>query len=407
MNITNSKMPKSKQSRGAVIALLSSFAMSSMGLLLTPAVYDLSRQFPDVSYGEVSMLATIPNLLTMAVSFLLATNFALKLKNRYLLTAGLTCFVIGGVFPILTDSFLLTMFARVLFGIGYGLIINQTNVISIKLYEGKQLTHILSAGNVLTNIICMLSIIAGGFISGANVRYIWLVHLVAAFPLIMVILFLPDPESREENRMDVQEKGDKTGRLESHEKKAKMPFYVYLVSSVYGVAYMISKAVMLSMSSIIITEGLGTAAITGVLLSLNRGGGFVGGACFPLIYQKLKGFTIPVCLVVQTVDVIVCWRTHNLILMGAGIVILGFIQYIIHPTILSDMAKRFPDTAGRAASFVMGVVNLGGFLPSLYLSAVSFITGSEDLRFALFFLVFISTALTIVWWIQSYHFKKD
>ena len=161
------------------------------------------------------------------------------------------------------------------------------------------------------------------------------------------------------------------------------------------------------MSSIIITEGLGTAAITGVLLSLNRGGGFVGGACFPLIYQKLKGFTIPVCLVVQTVDVIVCWRTHNLILMGAGIVILGFIQYIIHPTILSDMAKRFPDTAGRAASFVMGVVNLGGFLPSLYLSAVSFITGSEDLRFALFFLVFISTALTIVWWIQSYHFKKD
>lgn len=380
--------------RGIIIALLASFGVCSMGLLLTPAIYNLSVFYTGISYGNVSMLATIPSLMSMGVSFLLSTKLQEKIRHKWALAFGLLLFLLGGLFPFFTESFALAVVARFVFGLGYGIIYNQTNIIMIKLFSGKKLDWLLSMGSIMTNVICMLSIIVGGFISDINIRMIWLLHAIAAFPLIMVLLYLPEPET------DPSSEPGKTG-TSIKRNSTRIPLYIYLISLGFGLSYMVSKTVMLCIPSVIINEGIGTAAITGVLLALNRSGGLVGGAIYIPMHRILKEYTIPCWLAVQLAAVFTCWLTSSLFLMGFTIFLMGASQFVIQPTIIASIARTEPHIADRSASYMFAFTNLGGFFPSVYISYTTKIVGHEDMRTVLFSLIFIVGIIMILWIIRA------
>ena len=391
---------------GVSAALLASFGMTSMGLLLTPAMHALAEEFPDIPYGIVSMLATIPNLMSMAVAFLMATSLADRVNHRILLLTGLAFFTVGGIIPFFIHDFYVTIASRVLFGFGYGVILNQTNAIIVKLYHGKKLNLLLSLCSVTTNSICMISIVVGGIISDFNVNIIWLVHAVGLIPFTLVFFFLPEPK-REYTFNQKYGPILKHRIRKKHDHEQKLPLSVLLIAVCFGLAYMISKTVMLTMSSIMIEEGIGTAAIAGMLLAMNRAGGLLGGSVFSFVYKKCGVFTMTAAMLLETVMVVICWQSSNLILLGVAIAMLGTAQFIMQPTIMASLARNLPDISDRAISFVMAVLNLGGFLPSIFLSVLEAITGEENFRFAIFTLVILSAMVTAVWIIRGCYLKKS
>lgn len=390
---------------GVSVSLLASFGMTSMGLLLTPAMHALAEQYPEIPYGIVSMLATIPNLMSMAVAFLMATTLAEKVNHRILLLTGLACFTVGGTVPFFIHQFELVIASRVLFGFGYGVILNQTNAVIVKLYHGRKLNRLLSLCSIMTNAICMISIVAGGIISDYNVNIIWLVHTVGLIPFTLVLIFLPEPK-REYAVNKKYSRVTKHRIRKKHDHEQRIPASVFLIAVCFGLAYMISKTVMLTMSSIMIEESIGTAAIAGMLLAMNRAGGLLGGSVFSIVYKKFGVFTMTAAMALETAMVVICWRSSNVFLLGGAIAMLGAAQFIMQPTIMASLARNLPDISDRAISLVMAVLNLGGFLPSIYLSFLEAATGKEDFRFAIFILLILSAMVTVVWIIRGCFLEK-
>lgn len=386
--------------RGTSLAVLSVYALASFGLMLTPAVHNLAAVFHDVPYGVVSMLVTLPNLTGFIMAVALATPLAARIHYKHILTFGLTCFVVGGLFPFFTSSFTLTILARGVFGIGYGIVFGQTNRVSIELYEGERLERILSLGAICTNGFAMISIVAGGIISDINVHMIWLTHMVALIPLALVLLYLPGPEHGKSGTA-VTERAEPEKRAPEAVEKSRIPMYAYILCIGYGLAYMVAKCVMLTLSSIMIEEHIGTAALAGLLIAFNRGGGMVGGAVFTFVYHRFRAYTIPVCLLVETLMVAICWKSSSVIMLGVAIVMLGVVQYVIQLTLLADFSEEIPAVSGRVASLVVAMVSIGGFLPSVFLSALTNVTGENDFRFAIFLLVFLAAGLTAAWMVRA------
>lgn len=394
-----------EQHPGTSVALLASFGMTSMGLLLTPAMHALAEQYPEIPYGIVSMLATIPNLMSMTVAFIMATSLAEKVNHRILLLTGLAFFTVGGTIPFFVHEFPLVIVCRVLFGFGYGVILNQTNAVIVKLYRGKKLNLLLTLCSVTTNAICMISIVVGGIISDYNVNIIWLVHAVGLIPFTLVFFFLPEP--KHEYKVNKKYSRIMKHRIrKKHDHEQKIPASVFLIAVCFGLAYMISKTVMLTMSSIMIEESIGTAAIAGMLLAMNRAGGLLGGTIFSAVYKRCGVFTMTTAMLLETAMTVVCWRSSNVFFLGFAIAMLGTAQFIMQPTIMASLARNLPDISDRAISLVMAVLNLGGFVPSIFLSVLEAITGREDFRFAIFILVILSAMVTVVWIIRGFYLKK-
>lgn len=400
---------KHKHHRGTAIAVLSVYSLASFGLMLTPALHSLSSMFHDVPYGVVSMLVTLPNLTGFVMAAALAAPFAARFHYKRILIFGLVCFIAGGLFPFFTSSFTLTLVARGVFGIGYGIIFGQTNRISIELYKGEQLKRILSLGTICTNGFAMLSIMAGGIISDINIHVIWLVHLVAFLPLILVLIYLPGPGENTEGDDLLKGTEDPGETLKEISGVSRIPIYACILCAGYGLSYMIAKCVMLTLSSVMIEEEIGTAALAGMLIAFNRGGGMVGGAIFTHVYSGFKAYTVPVCLMAETLMLVICWRSSSVVFLGTAIVMLGIFQYIIQLALLADFSEQIPDVSGRIASLISAMLSIGGFMPSVFLSVLTNITGENNFRFAIFLMVILSMGLTIPWtvWISRMSGKKS
>ena len=99
--------------------------------------------------------------------------------------------------------------------------------------------------------------------------------------------------------------------------------------------------------------------------------------------------------------VAICWKSSSVIMLGVAIVMLGVVQYVIQLTLLADFSEEIPAVSGRVASLVVAMVSIGGFLPSVFLSALTNVTGENDFRFAIFLLVFLAAGLTAAWMVRA------
>lgn len=81
----------------------------------------------------------------------------------------------------------------------------------------------------------------------------WLVHLYLAIPLIGILICLPEPE-KQENAKEVQEvKKEKTEKKNYH-----LPIGQFVM---FGLSFCVFNSLILNMSAIVTSNGLGTAAV--------------------------------------------------------------------------------------------------------------------------------------------------
>lgn len=386
--------------------ILAAYAMSSTGLLLTPGMQALAEEFADVPYGIVSMLTTIPNLLSMIISFLLATKIEEKINHRIVLLVSLALFTLGGIGPFFVHDFTMTMICRIIFGFGYGTIMNQANAVTVRLYKGRTVDRILALGSMAMNGMCMLSIVVGGIVSDIDIRLIWLIYGVGIIPFILVLLFVPEPPHEEKKKK--QTRGNLNVRIAKQgEAVNKIPAFVFLVSICYGLGYMVAKTVMVVLSSIMIEEGIGTAAVAGILLALNRAGGLAGGIIYPYVHKLCKSYTLATAMLAEVIMVVICWKSSSVILFGIAIGMMGVVQFVMHLTISASFAHNMPKIADRCISLMQALINLGGFLPSIFLTVMALITGGNNFRFYIFVLLIISIITTLILAGRGYYLKRD
>ncbi len=371
-----------KNNKFGSLAILSIFFLMPGGLIINPALQDLAQKFPQIPYTIVLMLSTLPSLTVVPSTLISGAIAGKKVKYKTILMIASTLFVVGGALPFFMSNFYVILITRAFFGIGVGLATPLGNALVIGLFDGKERVKMMGLGTLVLNLGSSIFFFLGGYVCAINVNYTWFVHLVGLIPMLLIMKYLPEVEI-----VDEETKGE-----------IKLPVGVYGIAGVYGLIFLLVNAMILNMSTILISENIGTAAAAGTILSMYTVGGIIGGALFAGVYKITGKFTIPIALLFLGVSFTIVNYSQSIIMMTIGCTLLGVALFIIWPAVIIEVGHISPlNASAMGSAIILAVTNFCGFLSSFYIGLVNQITGDSSARLPIFVGMVTIFFITIVW----------
>jgi predicted MFS family arabinose efflux permease len=365
------------------LALMAIFFVIPGALIVNPAIQTIADAYPTIPYTMILMLSTIPLLIVVPMSLISGAVAGNKVEYKHLLVVAMFFYIIGGSMPFLFRDFYAVLTARILYGIGVGIVTPLANGIIIQLYEGQKRANMMGMGSMVINIASTVFILLSGLISTINLNFMWLIHLIGIIPLVLMMLYLPEPEKVDEH---------------PEQPKSKMPNSVYFISAATIFIYMNLSTILLNMSTIITTEKTGNAATAGTVLSMYTVGGIFAGSIFGKYFKFFGKMTNPSALVLISIGLGIVYFVRTIPLMIVGCTVAGIGFFILFPALLMDAGHRVSLAASAMVSaMIFSSINLGGFLASVYIGSLSQLFSNPSPRLPILVGMVVMFLGSIVW----------
>ncbi|MET3558907.1 MFS family permease [Streptococcus rupicaprae] len=348
--------------------LLEKISVLSLSFMLI-STYSVSSAIPAMisffanqgrSIQEVEFLITVTSLAIMVtlVGNRLLTRF---LSERAIMSLGLILVAAGGGLPLLVQSYPLIFVGRIVLGLGLGMInARAINLVSL-LYQGKeriQMMGLRGASEVLGS--ASLTAIVG-LLLGLGWKWSFAIYFLALLILVLYHRFVPDlPE-------------EKTLQGESDQKVKLDGSYIRLALGLALIAFFainVNTSLLLKIPVMVQVANLGTPREASWVLSAMMLMGILAGLAFGWLLERLKGFLLPVSLLIFSVSILVTALAQNFFILAVVAVISGFFYSIILTLVFNNASENTPP---QILNLVMTLVllgcNLGGatsaFVPGL------------------------------------------
>ncbi|WP_156009790.1 MFS transporter [Streptococcus ruminantium] len=324
--------------------LVSTFAVS-------PAIPQMIEYFAKegISAGQVENLVTITSFAIMVT--LLLNGFIVRiLSERAIIIIGLLLMATGGSMPVLFSAFPLVFLARILLGLGIGLINARAINIIGTFFAGKervQMMGLRGSAEVLGS--AGLTLLVGWLIQFGWQRA-FMVYLFAMVILALFVLFVPQEEFAAHSEIKLEEPGT----------KIKLDRYMWQLGIILAfLAFFVINVntfLTIRIPQIVLEKGIGTAQQASLILSLMQVMGIVAGTLFGFLMGRLKGWLLAVSYAIYGLAVIGITVAGSLWLLGLGSMISGFFYSIILTIVFSQVADRVPKSL---LNTVMTIVLMG------------------------------------------------
>ncbi|MCB9432118.1 MAG: MFS transporter [Ardenticatenaceae bacterium] len=350
------------------LSLMAIFFVIPGALIVNPAIQTIADAYPTIPHTLILLLSTIPLLIVVPMSLISGALAGNKVKYKHLLFVAMVFYVIGGSLPFVFRAFYAVLGARVIYGIGVGILTPLANGIIIQLYAGQKRANMMGMGSIVINVASTIFMLLSGLISAIDLNFMWLIHLIGIIPLVIMMLYLPEPEKVEPQQ----------------HAKVKMPVSVYFISLATIFIYMNLNTMLLNMSTILTTENIGNAATAGTVLSMYTVGGILGGTLFGKYFQFFGKMTNPSALVVMGIGLGIISFAVTVPMMIVGCAVAGIGFFILFPALLMDAGQRVSLTASAMVSaMIFSSINFGGFLASVYIGFLSQLFSSTSPRLSI------------------------
>lgn len=350
------------------LSLMAIFFVIPGALIVNPAIQTIADAYPTIPHTLILLLSTIPLLIVVPMSLISGALAGNKVKYKHLLFVAMVFYVIGGSLPFVFRAFYAVLGARVIYGIGVGILTPLANGIIIQLYAGQKRANMMGMGSIVINVASTIFMLLSGLISAIDLNFMWLIHLIGIIPLVIMMLYLPEPEKVEPQQ----------------HAKVKMPVSVYFISLATIFIYMNLNTMLLNMSTILTTENIGNAATAGTVLSMYTVGGILGGTLFGKYFQFFGKMTNPSALVVMGIGLGIIYFAVTVPMMIVGCAVAGIGFFILFPALLMDAGQRVSLTASAMVSaMIFSSINFGGFLASVYIGFLSQLFSSTSPRLSI------------------------
>lgn len=364
------------------LAIMAIFFIMPGALIVNPALQSIADAYPHIPYTTVLLISTIPLLMVVPTSLLAGAIAGTKVKYKTLITVAMLLYVIGGSMPFFIRDFFIVLVARTIYGIGVGLATPLANGLVIRLFDGQKRANMMGLGSVIINVASTIFMILSGFVSVINFNLMWLIHLIALIPMVLMMLFLSEPEKTEQQSSE----------------KSKLPDIVFILSLAICFIYMNVNAMILNMSTIITTEKIGNAALAGTILSMYTVGGIIGGFIFGKMYKMAGKMTIPLSIMILSLGLGISNFSHSVIMITIGCTIAGVGFFVIFPAILMEAGQKVSVSASAMVSaMILGSINLGGFLSSFYIGLLAMVFGRTSPRLPILAATVITFLISVSW----------
>ena len=391
-------MEKTHGKSGKIISLLAVYFAANVIFITSPAMNSWAKElYPNLAYGTVLLLSTISSLLMIPGSLVAGAVLGKKVPFKTMAIISLSGIVIAGCLPyfIRPFGFVVVMRAIVGFCIGLGFPVQST--LALRLFNDKERPGVLGIATFVMACGSIFYMLASGYASDRNAAYPFLVHAVLIIPLILVIIFLKEPEAEPEPVV-VHTVG-KSGE--------KLPGMAIFASIMFMVMFFAFYPVLLNMSAIIDYEGIGTAAVAGIISSLFTIGNAVAGLIFAPLSKKAGKFIIPAGVILWVLGTAVFSLGHGLAPIIIGVVIIGVAVQIVWPGTINSFSEYVPvrKQSMATALFVSGM-NLGCFFTSFFITGVAKVTGDSNPRLPCIIGLGILVVFAVIWSIVEIRRKR-
>jgi len=347
----------------SLAAIYSLIFLSNGTLLLSPAMDTMVRNFVDEPYSKVLLLYTLPSLVALPFTLLSALVMGKRVSYRTALLTVVPIYLISGVAPYFLESLNAVLACRAVFGACVGVLAPQGNALILRTFPGEERYRFLGYSSVVIGLAGVVFQFLSGFLCTVGWNYVFLGHLVAAVPLVLILFFLEEPGvPAEEERAPAETASGSGGGFF---KPGVLPLF-----GLVCVLYICSQSKMLTLSSIVASEGMGDSVTSAGILSMATVGAILGGLVFPYFCKFVPRYRTAILILVLSLSTL-CNLVNSPIVIGVGYGI-GTMAFMMNLSLVTVRAsKLFPASESSKATTVIQFADKGGvFLSTYYTTAI-------------------------------------
>lgn len=354
----------------AFLTAMSIFAMGQIAGSIDSAIAMIGEEF-NLSSSNTMYVSSIAALASVIFGLIIGTVAGKKFSYKSVLYFSAVMVLAGGILPFFAKNYILLLFFRLLFGIGYGGMMSLENPFVALTIPKEKRAFALGIGMFIgygTN--CLLQFI-GGLLADIQWNYVFLNHLLLLIPFFIIIFCCP-------NIPKVQESTDIPNKKEDNKKKKKTSIFN---SSVIAMCILMALVGLLisplligcSFLSANINPSATVAGIVAVCFSI---GCMIGGIIYPKLLKKLGHYSFTTFLVIATIGMAGSALANNIPVLCIMILLGGMGFSTTQTTAMTVISSSVSEKdVTMASSIMMALFNLGMFLSSPFQALVGNITG--------------------------------
>jgi MFS family permease len=372
----NSSGPSAMRKTGRILTKIAVLcvAFQDIGMgATTPALQSIMDAFPTVDPSLIMMISSIPPA-GMVVFSLVYAQLVKVISKRTILIIAALCFAIGGIAPAFMNDINLILLMRVLVGIATGLCFPMGMDLCVDYFEGKERQTMFGWVSAASGIGGIIYQTVGGYLASIQWNYCFYAYVPGLVMFIVAWALLPGSEKR------AAEQGDQGVLTEVDEKpspvKTKMPISTWIVCVLFFLWAVFFFVVMTNSSSVIVGEGIGSAAIAGLSISVITVGSTLSALFFGKFQSKMQNFVLPVMFGLTTIGFLMFFFSYSIPMCMVSAFVIGIGMGLAMPAVVSVLTGYLSEAqATRAISFTMASNGLGSFTQPMIFAVIFQVTG--------------------------------
>lgn len=324
------------------LILISAFSVSA-------ALPAMLETFKEYSQEQVEMLISVPSFSITAM--LLASPWLSRyIKERKIIVGGLLLLSASGMVPVFFQQYSIILGARILLGLGIGMVSAKAVSIISERYQGEEKTALLGYRGAAEGLGNAVMTLAAGQLSAVRWNYAFLVYSLGFLISFLYLVFVPEkitwknPEHRSAGKnFSIKGCAGITG------------FY----AAAAGLLTCVNSGCSLRIPLLVLERGFGTETEASILLSSMMVAGIFAGICFGWMAHIFDGRLPAFSFLLTGAGLAVMVFSGNLFLLGTGALITGFFYTLSLTCVFNGLSERLPDeTVHGATSAVLACCNL-------------------------------------------------
>ena len=349
---------KDSKISGSVLAIcvLSIYILQCITSGINPALASLGELYPDVSLSTITMVSTICMLASMPGN-LLSGTFVKKIGFKQTMFIAFGFALAGGLTPFFIECHIYVLiFLRAMVGFAYGIFMPMGASCISAFYQDEKRSKMLGYGSSVSGLSSMIIILIGGWLVNISVRMMWLYHLIVLLPMFCVMI-MPTPPQQDE--ISQKQKGINW----SHDT------WFFIIAQ--GVIIFFLYPILVYMSNIIVTEGMGSSVDAGYVSSVHSFACFISGFVFSYLLKIFKKRLFGTTLLCIACGFLCVALAENLLLLYIGNVLSGF-GYMTFVTYCMDSLSRVTKSSQLSTALGVGFA-CSTIVPTISVYVFSFI----------------------------------
>lgn len=364
-----------------LLAIYSLVFLNNGGLLMSPAMDTMVSAFSAEPYSKILLISTLPSLVALPFILISGSLAGVKVRYRTLLLIAVPIYAASGVAPYFLTSLNLVLMCRAVHGVCYGLICPLGNALILHSFSGEDRVRFLGYSSTIIGMAGIVFQQLSGYLCLVGWNYVFLGYLIAFVPLFLIAFGLIEPEHQPQ-KLQVRD-AEKTHRESRNLQAFLRPGPLWVFACMCAL-YICSQTKIMTMSSIVASEGMGDATVSASILSMSTVGAMLAGIILPIYCRCVKKYRVPILVLMLSVTAATS-LLNSPILIGAGYAV-GTMAFMMNLNLMTLRSSHlFPkEEAGRAVCLIQCADKSGAFLATYFTAFWGWLVRALRINFSVY-----------------------